>query len=248
MAALGAETVKPATAGEVLLTVDDLIAGYGRVKIIQGVSLNVRNGEILAIIGRNGVGKTTFMRTLIGAIHPMHGKITYKGQDVSGLPPSRRARLGIGYVPQGRGIFARMSVSDNLLMGERVGDKGPPNYDRVFQFFPILKERLGQKAGSLSGGEQQQLSIGRILVGYPELILLDEPSEGIQPNIVQAIGRIIRRLRDEARLTVVIVEQNLDLIQATADRCIVIDKGVIVAEFEPSALADPATAKRYLAI
>lgn len=248
MAADHAPAPAPSPSSEPLLAVDGLIAGYGRVKIIQGISLTVRNGEILAIIGRNGVGKTTFMKTLVGSIQPMQGRIHYKGSDVTSLPPSRRARLGIGYVPQGRGIFARLSVSDNLMMGERVGGKGAANYERVFQFFPILKERLGQKAGSLSGGEQQQLSIGRILVGHPELILLDEPSEGIQPNIVQAIGRIIRRLRDDARLTVVIVEQNLDLIQATADRCIVMDKGVIVAEIDPAALADAATAKRYLAI
>ncbi len=248
MTAGNAPSTNPTPSAETLLSVDGLLAGYGRVRIIQGVTLDVKNGEILAVIGRNGVGKTTFLKTLIGSILPMSGRISFKGADISGLPPSRRARLGIGYVPQGRGIFARMSVADNLLMGERVGGAGAPNYERVFQFFPILKERLGQKAGSLSGGEQQQLSIGRILVGHPELILLDEPSEGIQPNIVQAIGRIIRRLRDEARLTVVIVEQNLDLIQATADRCIVIDKGVIVAEIPPHALADPETARRYLAL
>ncbi len=241
----------PATSARMagtVLSVEALCAGYGRVRIIQGVTLDVKNGEILAIIGRNGVGKSTFLKTLIGAISPMSGRIGFKDQDISVMPPSRRARLGIGYVPQGRGIFARMSVADNLLMGERVGGKGVPNYERVFQFFPILKERLGQKAGSLSGGEQQQLSIGRILVGHPELILLDEPSEGIQPNIVQAIGRIIRRLRDEAQLTVVMVEQNLDLIQATADRCIVIDKGLVVAEISPSDLANSESARRYLAL
>ena len=246
MAAADAPAAMPA---EALLSVSELHSGYGRVRIIQGVSLEVRNGEILAVIGRNGVGKTTLLKTLVGALPPMSGRIAFKGEEISGLPPSRRARLGIGYVPQGRGIFARLSVADNLLMGERVGGrKAASNYERVFQFFPILKERLGQKAGSLSGGEQQQLSIGRILVGHPELILLDEPSEGIQPNIVQAIGRIIRRLRDEERLTVVIVEQNLDLIEATADRCIVIDKGAIVAEIAPHDLADPEVARRYLAI
>ena len=135
---------------DVLLSVDTLYAGYGRVRIIQGMSLEVKNGEILAIIGRNGVGKSTFLKTLIGSISPMSGRIRFKDQDITSLPPSRRARLGVGYVPQGRGIFARMSVGDNLLMGERVGGKGAPNYERVFEFFPILKKRLGQKAGKVS--------------------------------------------------------------------------------------------------
>jgi branched-chain amino acid transport system ATP-binding protein len=141
-----------------------------------------------------------------------------------------------------------MSVGDNLTMGERVGNEGDSDRRRVFQFFPILKERLSQKAGSLSGGEQQQLAFGRILAGHPELILLDEPSEGIQPNIVQEIGRIIQRLRHEEGLTVVIVEQNLELIHAVADRCIVMDKGKIVAELTADEIKDPEVAKRYLAI
>jgi len=232
-----------------LLNVEDLTSGYGAVRIVQGVSLAVEPGEILAVIGRNGVGKTTLMKTLIGSIAAMRGRIALKGQDITGLGSARRARLGIGYVPQGRGIFARMSVADNLALGQAIGDNpGTPNLERVYRFFPILRERLSQQAGSMSGGQQQQLAIGRILVGNPELILLDEPSEGIQPNIVQQIGRIIRRLRDEQGLTVVIVEQNLDLIQAVADRCIVMDKGTVVAQLAKEGIADPDVARRYLAI
>ena len=224
------------------LNVSNLYSGYGKVRIVQDVSMSIGEGEIVAVIGRNGVGKTTLMKTLIGIIGTLHGKIEFNGRDISRLSSSRRARLGIGYVTQGRGIFTRMSVSDNLTMGERVGDVRSVNRQRVFQFFPILQERLSQKAGSLSGGEQQQLAFGRILAGQPELILLDEPSEGIQPNIVQEIGRIIHRLRQEEGLTVVIVEQNLELIHAVADRCIVMDKGEIIAELTAEEIKDPEVA------
>lgn len=239
---------RKAGAQALLLSLSSLSSGYGRVRIVSSVSLEVRKGEIVAIIGRNGVGKTTLMKTIIGTLKPMSGGIAFKGQDITSLPAFQRARLGIGYVPQGRGIFGRMTVAGNLDLGAGVGAPERLNYDRVFQFFPVLRERLAQRAGSMSGGEQQQLAIGRILAGLPEVILLDEPSEGIQPNIVQDIGRIIRRLRDEQGLTVLVVEQNLKLIQAAADRCVVMDKGIIVASIDPAELADPAVAKRHLAI
>jgi len=232
-----------------LMEVAGLDSGYGNVRIVQNVDLAIEEGEIVAVIGRNGVGKTTLMETLIGAIRAMQGRIVFKGKEVTRLAPSQRARLGIGYVPQGRGMFARLSVVDNLRMGERVGASGQaPNYERVYQFFPRLYERQSQKAGLLSGGEQQQLAIGRVLVGHPELVLLDEPSEGIQPNIVQAIGETVRRLRDEEGLTVVLVEQNLDLIHLVADRCVVIDKGTVVAHLTAEEIRDPEVARRYLAI
>ncbi len=232
-----------------LLNVVSVTSGYGRVRIVSGVSLGVDEGEILAIIGRNGVGKTTLMKTLIGGIRLMDGRIEFDGQDIGPLSSAQRARLGIGFVPQGRGIFSRMSVGDNLILGKAIGRvQGEPNFERVYRYFPILKERLQQRAGSMSGGQQQQLAIGRILVGSPRLVLLDEPSEGIQPNIVQRIAEIIRRLRDDQGLTVIIVEQNLTLIQAVADRCIVMDKGKVVAQIGRGQIADPSVAKRYLAI
>lgn len=232
-----------------LLTITDLRSGYGRVEIVNGISFDVSQGEVLAVIGRNGVGKSTLMKTIIGEVPTFGGKITLNGKSIEKLPEAMRAQRGIGYVPQGRGLFNSLTVGENLRLGNLVG--GEPkktNYERVYEFFPVLKERLGQIAGTMSGGQQQQLAIGRILVGNPRIILLDEPSEGIQPNIVQAIGKIIRRFRNEAGLTVIIVEQNLDLIQASADRCIVIDKGRMVDEIAPEALADPETAKKYLAL
>ncbi len=232
-----------------VLRVEGPSSGYGNVRIITDISLKVEEREIVALIGRNGVGKTTLMKSLVGAIKSNSGKIYLHENDITKLSPAKRAAQGIGYVPQGRGIFTRLSVLDNLKMGETVGGKHlSKNFDRVYEFFPILKERASQKAGSLSGGEQQQLSIGRVLVGNPNLILLDEPSEGVQPNIVQEIGKIIRRLRDEEGLTVLIVEQNLDLICEVADHCIVIDKGSIVAQLTTEDLQKPDIARKYLAI
>jgi urea ABC transporter ATP-binding protein UrtE len=223
-------------------------SGYGRVKVVNNVSLEIATGEIVAVIGRNGVGKTTLMKTIIGMVPSMAGVIRFRGIDISGLDSTRRSRLGVGYVPQGREIFSRMTVAENLALGIRVGEADKANYERVLGFFPILEKRLSQLAGSMSGGEQQQLAIGRILAGRPDIILLDEPSEGVQPNIVQDIGRIIRRLREEERLTVLIVEQNLALIRAVADRCVVMDKGAVVGELQPGELSDPEAAARHLAI
>lgn len=230
------------------LKLSSVRSGYGRVRIINDISMSVGTGEIVALIGRNGVGKTTLMKTIIGDVQPSAGTIEFRSIDVTRLRPSRRAGLGIGYVPQGRGIFTRLSVAANLALGVGVGGAQKADFDRAFDFFPILKKRLPQMAGSMSGGEQQQLAIARILAGNPDILLLDEPSEGIQPNIVQEIGVTIKRLRDEQRLTIVIVEQNLNLIQAVADRCLVMDKGSVVASISPKDLDDPETAKRYLAI
>ena len=230
------------------LRINSVTSGYGRVRIINGVSMHVRQGEIVAVIGRNGVGKTTLIKTIIGEVSTSSGSLELGDADITRLRPSHRARLGIGYVPQGRGIFTQMTVGANLELGQNVGSSAAANLERAFNYFPVLRKRQLQMAGSMSGGEQQQLAIARILVGNPSVMLLDEPSEGIQPNIVQEIGRTIRRLRDEEGLTIVVVEQNLNLIQASADRCIVLDKGQIIAEIKPQSLNDPETAKRYLAI
>lgn len=237
-----------------MLSISNLQTGYGKVSILNDISLAVNPGEILAVIGRNGVGKTTLMKSIIGQLPVFKGQVIFCNRDIGKLPTIHRSRLGIGYVPQGRGIFNRLTVEENLKMGETVGiDRviqkiRSSRYDRVFNFFPTLIEKLNQRAGSLSGGQQQMLSIGRVLVGNPELILLDEPSEGIQPNIVQSLGRIIRLLKEQEQLTVLLVEQNLDLIRLAADRCIVIDKGSVVAELLPEELDNPYTAKQYLAL
>ena len=211
------------------------------------LSLAVQPGEIVAVIGRNGVGKSTLMRSLVGLLPASAGGIAFRGAAVEGLAAHRRARLG--YVPQGRDVFPRMSVADNLTVGASLLPKGErPDYERAFGPFPILRERRGQRAGTLSGGQQQQLAIGRVLVGGPALILLDEPSEGIQPSVVQQIGRTLVDLNRRTGVTIVFVEQNLDLIRAMAQRSYVMDKGRIVAELTARDLDDRDLVRRHLAV
>jgi urea ABC transporter ATP-binding protein UrtE len=232
-----------------MLTMSGLRSGYGGKPVLQGVELTVEQGTIAAVIGRNGVGKSTLMKTLIGLLPAMDGAVTFEGRDISGLKPHQRAHLGIGYVPQGREVFPRMTVEENLKVGEMIhGAKKSADYDRVYDFFPILRERRKQRAGTMSGGQQQQLAIGRVLVGSPSLILLDEPSEGIQPNIVQEIARIVVELNRSMGITIVFVEQNLEMIRAMARHCYVMDKGRIVTEVAPEQLNDRETVRRYLAV
>ncbi|PSJ56337.1 urea ABC transporter ATP-binding subunit UrtE [Kumtagia ephedrae] len=234
---------------EALLEITGLRAGYGGKPVLQGIDLTVAKGEIVAVIGRNGVGKSTLMKTLIGLVESMAGTIRLDASELTGLSPFRRARLGIGYVPQGRDVFPRMTVRENLQVGEAMRERIASDvYDRIYSLFPILKERAGQQAGTMSGGQQQQLAIGRVLVGSPQLLLLDEPSEGIQPSIVQDIGRIIRQLNRESGMTIMFVEQNLDMIKALAQRCYVMDKGRIVAHVTPQELEDRDTIRKHLAV
>jgi branched-chain amino acid transport system ATP-binding protein len=234
---------------EVMLSTVGLRAGYGGKPVLQGLDLNVREGEIVAVIGRNGVGKSTLMKSLIGLVPAMDGSIIYRDRPIEQFAAFRRARLGIGYVPQGRDVFPRLTVAENIAVGGmRRGSVPEEARERVLSYFPILQERWAQRAGTMSGGQQQQLAIARVLVADPSLILLDEPSEGIQPNIVQDIARIMVELNRATGVTIVLVEQNIDMIRAMAQRCYVMDKGRIVAELERDALADGEAMRRHLAV
>ncbi|WP_428484250.1 ABC transporter ATP-binding protein [Rhodopila sp.] len=216
---------------DILLDVVGLHASYGATPVLQDVDLRIGRGEIVALIGRNGVGKTTMMRCLIGLLRATRGSIRYRGADITRMAADDRARQGIGYIPQGRDVFPRMTVEENLLVGQSAGGGGPGGRrDLIYGYFPILKERRRQMAGTLSGGQQQQLAIGRALIGGPDLILLDEPSEGVQPNIVQLIVRVLRSIRHDIGTTILFVEQNLDTILTLAERCYVMEKGQVVAQ------------------
>jgi urea transport system ATP-binding protein len=236
-------------ATEPLLDVRNITTGYGSTPILRGIDLAIQPGEIVAVIGRNGVGKTTMMRSLIGQLPVWRGSIKFKGQEISLLPPERRAQTGIGYIPQGREVFPRMTVEENLAIGEMINRAGGRKlYDVVYGYFPILAERKRQSAGTMSGGQQQQLVIGRALIGNPDLLLLDEPSEGIQPSIVEDIARVMLTINKELGTTILFVEQNLDMIMAMTQRCYVMDKGHIAAELPSHALADRDVVKRFLQI
>jgi len=222
---------------ETVLEIRGLQAGYGATPILQGVDLTVGKGEIVALIGRNGVGKTTTMRCLMGLLRTRGGGIRFLGRDIEALTSDARARLGIGYVPQGREVFPRMTVAENLMVGELIGGpRGRKQPELVYQYFPRLAERRDQLAGTMSGGEQQQLAIGRALVGNPALMLLDEPSEGIQPSIVQLICDVLRAIRRDLDTTILFVEQNLDTILDVGERAYVMEKGRIVGRIEPGAM------------
>jgi urea transport system ATP-binding protein len=234
---------------EALLEMKSVAAGYGSTPILRGINLAIRPGEIVAVIGRNGVGKTTMMRSLIGQLPVWRGSIWFNDADISPLPPERRAQSGIGYIPQGREVFPRMTVEENLSIGEMINrNRGRKLHDLVYGYFPILAERRRQAAGTMSGGQQQMLSIGRALIGNPDLLLLDEPSEGIQPSIVEEIARVMQKINADLGTTILFVEQNLDMIMAMTHRCYVMDKGQIVAELPSQALADRDIVKRHLQI
>src|ERR1700730_11313502 len=212
-----------------LISTTDLRSGYATGNVLQGVSIEVNPGEVVGVLGRNGVGKSTLMRTLIGLLPVRGGSIMFRGADVSRLPANRRAALGIGYVPQGRDVFPRMSVRDNIRMGTFVNPSRRFDPDKVYGYFPFLKDRARQSAGTLSGGQQEMLAIARALVSGPDLLLLDEPSDGVQPSIVHEIGDFIVHLVEQRPLGVLIVEQNIELMQRAAQRANVVDKGRVTA-------------------
>ena len=229
-----------------LLSVENLSAGYGRAVVLSDVAFRLGEGEALAVLGRNGVGKTTLLDTLVGVTRRFTGSIALAGREVGALAPEMRAGMGVGWVPQERNIFRSLSVEENLTA---VARPGPWTIERVFGLFPRLKERAQQSGGSLSGGEQQMLAIGRALATNPRLLLLDEPTEGLAPIIVQELLAALTRLLREEKLAAIIVEQHAQKILPITDRAIVLDRGRILFEASSaSLLADGAPLERYLGV
>jgi branched-chain amino acid transport system ATP-binding protein len=232
-----------------MLEVAEIAAGYGRIPILSGVTFSVEQGEFVGVLGHNGMGKTTLLKTLMGFLPATNGSIRFAGADLTDAEPHRRARLGIGYVPQGRQIFPGLSVVDNLRMG--CASRGGADKDiiaPILEDFPRLKNLLDRPGGALSGGEQQLLAIARCLCGKPRLVLLDEPTEGIQPSIIDEIVETLQRLREKSGLTMILVEQNLDFIAALSQRILIIQKGTITREARPGELADPRLVGEFIGI
>ncbi len=231
-----------------MLKIEQLNQFYGQSQALWNLDLEVPEGECTVLMGRNGVGKTTLLKCVMGLLPVRSGSIEYGGEDLTRAAAERRAGAGIGYVPQGRQIFPMLSVEENLQIGlpaRRDGLKTVPDF--IYEMFPVLREMLGRRGGDLSGGQQQQLAIGRALVTDPKLLILDEPTEGIQPNIVADIGSVVRRLNREMGLTVLLVEQKLPFARKVADRFCLLDRGRAVASGEMSALSDELI-RQYLTV
>jgi urea ABC transporter ATP-binding protein UrtE len=232
-----------------MLKVEDLHAGYGSIPVLFGASFAIAKGESVGILGHNGMGKTTLLRTLIGAIRASSGRVVLNGSDVTRMAPHARARLGMGYVPQGREIFPTLSAMDNLRMGlVKTGATSLEPIERLIEEFPRLKPLLDRAGGSLSGGEQQLLALARALAGNPQLLLLDEPTEGIQPSIIEEIAETLVRLRERMNLTIVLVEQNLDFIASVSQRVLVIKRGQIGEEIPREHLGDVDIMSEYTGV
>jgi branched-chain amino acid transport system ATP-binding protein len=227
-----------------LLELSDLYVRYGTIPALRQVDIHVEEGEIVALLGANGAGKTTTLRTISGLVHPSSGTIRFDGQDIGQLPPHEVVALGIGHVPEGRRIFPRLSVIENLEMGAyRRRGKLNEDFDRIFTMFPILEQRRRQDGGTLSGGEQLMLAIGRALMSHPRLMLLDEPSMGLAPLIVEAIFDIIEQIR-AAGATILLVEQNAAQALQVADRGYVLENGVVVMSDQAATLLDDDRVRR----
>jgi branched-chain amino acid transport system ATP-binding protein len=231
-----------------LLDVDDIHTYYEHSHILQGLSLRARAGRVTAVLGRNGVGKTTLMRSVIGFTPPRAGHIRFAGEPIERLPSHVIARRGVGLVPQGRRIFPSLTVEENLRLGGLPGRAGRWNLGTVYEQFPRLRERSANYGGQLSGGEQQMVAIGRALMANPVLLLMDEPSEGLAPLIVRELERTLARLK-ETGLAIVLVEQNLPLALSVADTAYIISKGRVVFDGDPAVVRDdPGVRTRYLGI
>ena len=222
-----------------MLELRNVEAGYGASRVLQGITLTVQGGEFVSVLGRNGVGKTTLVRTIIGLMEKAKGSIRLDGAEIGGLKAHQRATAGIGYVPQGRGILPKLTVRENLILGTFANRTGSGRItDWVFELFPILHQFLDRAGGNLSGGQQQQLAIARTLLSEPKIILLDEPTEGIQPNIVEQIEQVLIDLNRRHGKTIVLVEQNVKFARRASDHFVVMDRGSIAAQGAISALTD----------
>jgi urea transport system ATP-binding protein len=232
-----------------MLQVEQLNQYYGAAHTLRGVSLSLKKGECLALLGRNGVGKTTLLKCLMGVLPVAAGTVSLHGRDITRMQPHRRAAAGIAYVPQGREIFARLTVEENLKMGMATlpGRQAARISGEVYELFPVLREMLARRGGDLSGGQQQQLAIARALLAKPQLIILDEPTEGIQPSIIKDIERVIRLLRQRGDIGILLCEQYFDFARALADRFVVLSRGEVVAAGVHGQMDTP-DVRRHLAV
>jgi urea transport system ATP-binding protein len=230
-----------------MLVVKALNQYYGGSHILRDVAFDVPSAACTAMLGRNGVGKTTVLKCLMGLLPIRSGELSFDGKSIAGLPPYARAALGIGYVPQGRDIFPRLTVAENLQMGLATKKRGTRIPDLVFEMFPVLKDMLHRRGGDLSGGQQQQLAIGRALASEPSLLILDEPTEGIQPSIIKDIERAIRKLVAGGQMAILLVEQYYDFAKLLADHYIVLSRGEIVARGDGAAM-DKEALRAHLAV
>lgn len=230
-----------------MLEVTDLRSGYGRIPILDGISFSLPRGSVFGVLGHNGMGKTTLLKTLIGELPVTRGSIRFNGQDVTLKTMAQRSRLGIGYVPQGRQIFPQLSVRENLEFGEAVRG-GTSAIPELLRHFPALVRLLDRPGQALSGGEQQLLALARCLASRPRVVLLDEPTEGIQPSIVDQIAATLRVLAKMLDLAILLVEQDLHFIAALAERVLIIQRGRIIASLAPEQLKDPAIVQEYLGL
>ena len=232
-----------------ILEVDEVTAGYGPITVLRGISMGVEQGEILGVLGRNGMGKSTLIRCLSGLILPDAGRLAFDGRDITTAPAHERARLGMTTVVQARGMFPKLTVRESLEMGRIAsGRASRSRIDEVLDYFPRLRERLRQSAGTLSGGEQQMLAIGRGLMTDPRLMLLDEPSDGIMPVLVRQIAEILVAINRDKKMTLLVVEQNVPMLFRMTDRFIILEKGRIVAQGSRAQIAASGVMKEYLAI